>query len=574
MEGRAGVTASSEFDPESLLTEETQFTTEPCAQAPNCPFEMDFRERLSSKSFVDTISRQIENYADTFTTDKMQHRLKKLKNIQVKCVNAIFVPHTEEKDKDKRADSVKELPVYVQEGRDKYIIYLLHVSLIQEKSVIRHIAKIICMILDLGAKRVKQEIEECLQCKPGLAVQSLSDEQRSLRSLNFAVCKSPPMGSVLAPQHLHQYPNYRFAEDEFVGYALDSGDDEPVVISAKVLQEVKFFETQSDGSNYNFKRVYEIHIGMDQPVVVPSLDLYRIDKMTDDSSTTGERGNDKSLNDTLAGISRLLEDIWSDTSFTDDQRRIAVKRLFLSWKLARNLTDENFATEVVKHLKNEVDRLNLEQQRLKRAKMENMESTSNKGSDIGTTPEYSALFSRWENDLAKYRHKLSESSTVDSLTSTDGPSIHTYQRSTIPNLSEGKRWFRQAKADFRAAANDFKVTDSQSYEWVCFKCQQAAEKALKGGLYATLGYLPQSRSHSNISLASCLYSHGLPADVMADVRALLNLKCDHLHPRYPDMYGRMQIPNDVYSEGRASAALRHTSNILRAIAWLVKEYMD
>ena len=38
------------------------------------------------------------------------------------------------------------------------------------------------------------------------------------------------------------------------------------------------------------------------------------------------------------------------------------------------------------------------------------------------------------------------------------------------------RWYRQAKVDLKAAKDS---REMENYEWACFQCQQAAEKALK-----------------------------------------------------------------------------------------------
>jgi HEPN domain-containing protein len=49
------------------------------------------------------------------------------------------------------------------------------------------------------------------------------------------------------------------------------------------------------------------------------------------------------------------------------------------------------------------------------------------------------------------------------------------------DLEEGKRWLRQAEEDLEAASA---LMQAGKYYMVCFVSQQAAEKALKGYLYA------------------------------------------------------------------------------------------
>jgi HEPN domain-containing protein len=50
------------------------------------------------------------------------------------------------------------------------------------------------------------------------------------------------------------------------------------------------------------------------------------------------------------------------------------------------------------------------------------------------------------------------------------------------NLSEAQRWFAQAEVDLKVALWDF---EGKFWWEVCFKCQQAVEKALKSYCYAT-----------------------------------------------------------------------------------------
>ena len=52
---------------------------------------------------------------------------------------------------------------------------------------------------------------------------------------------------------------------------------------------------------------------------------------------------------------------------------------------------------------------------------------------------------------------------------------------TMKNLREGLRWFEQAEADLKTAKD---CSAAGNYYASAFFCQQAAEKALKGFLYA------------------------------------------------------------------------------------------
>ena len=42
-----------------------------------------------------------------------------------------------------------------------------------------------------------------------------------------------------------------------------------------------------------------------------------------------------------------------------------------------------------------------------------------------------------------------------------------------PQPGEAHRWFRQARADLKAADKDL-AADNPSYEWACFKCHQVS----------------------------------------------------------------------------------------------------
>ncbi len=123
--------------------------------------------------------------------------------------------------------------------------------------------------------------------------------------------------------------------------------------------------------------------------------------------------------------------------------------------------------------------------------------------------------------------------------------------------AEGLRWLSQAEHDLSDA--EYSLA-GQRYSLACFLCQQAAEKALKGFLYARGA--EQVLGHSVADLASeC-------GQLDADLRALRPKAAplDHYYvpTRYPNSLPG-GIPAEAFDESDARRALALAGEVVRVV---------
>ncbi len=93
---------------------------------------------------------------------------------------------------------------------------------------------------------------------------------------------------------------------------------------------------------------------------------------------------------------------------------------------------------------------------------------------------------------------------------------------------EFERWMAQASETLKSAKQDFSV---KSYNWCCFKAQQAAEYAVKG-LLKGLGV--SAYGHSIVKLFRNLESYNLSLQTL--ISCARTLDRHYVPARYPDAF--------------------------------------
>ncbi|XP_077979790.1 sacsin-like [Glandiceps talaboti] len=587
-----------EFKPKMLssMFREEVADLSPCNHHQPCQYQDGLTTLFSSDSFVqDVLSLMVKNNRDlTFATKRL---VKNLKNVKIRCLSCLQLNVVNVQSNSVIPESRIKVPVHIRvEAETSYTLYLDHTECISGK-IYGAVTKMVCKVVLLGSADVIQiDIRDLLELKVTSPV-SYELQVGGHSELSLATHQPPMVGSRIPQnevQFLDQDPGNIFYENEYVGFIQDTGSDEPMYIFAKVIQEVRLLDSESDETCPNYQRLYVVDTGKDENIVISSLHMYKIIKAENgdplvsleriSSSTSPEK---RDLDEVFSEVSEFLEAIWSDSSIPEEEYKIAIKRLYLKWHPDKNSGDEEFATEVFKHLKNELDRLEnrgpISKGTRRHRSGSRRQSSSHyysrstghgvKRSSGVKRSGYSNSYEYWDKEASQCFQHSHRSGDSTSLTYTDGQSTDVRVALTGPMPTEGKRWLRQARVDLFSAEKDLGGKVS-SYEWVCFKCQQATEKALKGGLYAVQGHVRNPRVHCILTLASNLSGHcRSSSDLITNARSLRSLKCDHLHPRYPDMYGGSRIPNDVYTLEMATAALEHAKEIVREVDILIDEYM-
>jgi len=117
-------------------------------------------------------------------------------------------------------------------------------------------------------------------------------------------------------------------------------------------------------------------------------------------------------------------------------------------------------------------------------------------------------------------------------------------------------WMAQAKRDLESA--EWAIRGGY-YEWACFMCQQAAEKALKA-VYAERG--AETWGHSVRHLLRGLQNEIEPAEFRSLSQCARNLDNYYIPTRYPDSENG-GAPYENYQQTDAETALDCAQRIVR-----------
>ncbi|CAH3193171.1 unnamed protein product [Porites evermanni] len=369
----------------------------------------------------------------------------------------------------------------------------------------------------------------------------------------------PQPGSYIpiAEQHLLNASFSYFKPGEYVGYEVDDPslqlkDGDATYIYAVIIEEV------SNPNTSLITKSYKINIGNDKPPkIVPATELYKFYRLQEIASAAlvpsfNQGTNMDRKHEILKEITKTLEEAWR---LPEDRRRQVVKRLFFFWHPDKNPGNEEFCTEVFQHIKNEIERL--EREGWGRSERERSESYHYGGS-------YGAFFGFWETRAREYSSRRRDyQETYHRHYGTWGHGTRTWEVppsfcETNPQPGQARRWFRQAEADLNAVVNDVH-TGNASYEWACFKCHQAAEKALKAAQYATDAF--KTKVH-NLVQNSLMLDDSRLVTVSSQLEECVG---DSTRMRYPDRLDYPKIPNDVYTEEDAHQALEAATEILQIV---------
>ncbi|KAG9340815.1 hypothetical protein JZ751_020007, partial [Albula glossodonta] len=203
----------------------------------------------------------------------------------------------------------------------------------------------------------------------------------------------------------------------------------------------------------------------------------------------------KYLEEIKREIDKCLREIWS---LPEDEKRKAIRRLYLKWHPDKNPECVFLATEAYKYLK----------QRIQDLEQENMNFPSrSQGSEANqSTSEHSRNFSgfyqQWDQEASRHQRGRERFQQHHSYREYNFWDFHG-EEIPRPNKAEARRWHRQAECDLTAAQRDI---DSGSTEWCLFKVHQAVEKALISAALKKTGKQPADCTITHLAEKVSLYS--------------------------------------------------------------------
>ncbi|XP_024139292.1 sacsin isoform X1 [Oryzias melastigma] len=483
--------------------------------------------------------------------------------------------------------------LYIQHSDSRDINFLLALAMTLKSATDNLISDTSYLIAMLGCNDIYRITEKL----DNLGVKYDSTEPSKLEL---------PLPGTPIPAEIHHTllmdPMNVFYPGEYVGYLVDSeggdiyGSYQPTYTYAIIVQEVE----REEEENASFLgKCFQIDIGYSEYKIVSSLDLYKFSRQEEsshmrnastpstptspDSRSSGLHmmpplftGKENlrpplqkqsprkiklhALPEILKEVTLVVEQAWK---LPETERKKIIRRLYLKWHPDKNAENLDIATEVFKHLQNEISRM--EKQTL--ADQQNADRTSRRSFSTSSTrfqsekSSFQRFYSSWNQEATS--HKSEKQQFREHYTGYAGSS-HSHRFfvpptfKTVGNPVEARRWLRQARANYSAARNDL---HKNANEWVCFKCYLATKLALIAADYAVRGKSDKDVKPTALAQKVEEYSSQLNG-LASDVQILEGYGVDSLRTRYPDLLPFPQIPNDRYTSEVAMRVMECTARII------------
>ncbi|XP_048734804.2 sacsin-like [Ostrea edulis] len=298
-----------------------------------------------------------------------------------------------------------------------------------------------------------------------------------------------------------------------------------------VIKDTIQFSNGADHAS-DMYREYLVQVAPNKMQKIKAFDLYRFNRslQSEASNHTISRPpvDNRSLDDIFKEIERTLRRAWSE-SFPEEQRKNICRRLMFQWHPDKNPDDVKRSTEVFQFISNTIQALKDEE-----------ESCRLKESIPRPRPNDDDIF----DDIRRVINRDNN--------------IHKKPLNKDSRPSEANRWLEQAKHDMIFAVQA-RVCDGH-FNWICYVCHQAAEKALKGWQY----YDDAGKvltSENLYDLVRCC-----PEDLKRPAMELQDVTSSTRRMRYPE---NRHKPCNAYTRENAEKAIELASAIVDRVDELI-----
>ncbi|XP_041919282.1 sacsin isoform X2 [Alosa sapidissima] len=491
--------------------------------------------------------------------------------------------------------------LYIQHSDSKDINFLLALAMTLKSATDNLISDTSYLIAMLGCNDIYRITEKL----DNLGVKYDSTEPSKLEL---------PLPGTPIPAEIHHIllmdPLNVFYPGEYVGYLVDSeggdifGSYQPTYTYAIIVQEV---EREEDDNPSFLGKYFQIDIGYSEYKIVSSLDLYKFSRQDEsthirdgtpstpdspsESASPGPRmvppmfpGKENhrappskvspkkiklnALPEILREVTSVVEQAWK---LPETERKKIIRRLYLKWHPDKNAENLDIATEVFKHLQNEINRMEKQSQADQAAERATRRPFSTSSTRFQSEKfSFQRFYTSWNQEATS--HKSERQQFRENFTSYSG-STHTNRFFVPPtfksvgNPVEARRWLRQARANFSAARNDL---HKNANEWVCFKCYLATKLALIAADYSVRGKSDKDVKPTALAQKVEEYNSQL-SGLAQDVNILEGYGVDSLRTRYPDLLPFPQIPNDRYTSEVAMRVMECTARIIIKLEAFVQQ---
>ncbi|KAM9853357.1 sacsin isoform 1-T1 [Aulostomus maculatus] len=492
--------------------------------------------------------------------------------------------------------------LYIQHSDSKDINFLLALAMTLKSATDNLISDTSYLIAMLGCNDIYRITEKL----DNLGVKYDSTEPSKLEL---------PLPGTPIPAEIHHTllmdPMNVFYPGEYVGYLVDAeGGDiyglyQPTYTYAIIVQEV---EKEEEENATFLGKCFQIDIGYSEYKIVSSLDLYKFSRQDEsthvreasapstptspDIRSSGPRmvpplftGKEnqrpptqkqspkkiklQALPEILKEVTLVVEQAWK---LPETERKKIMRRLYLKWHPDKNAENLEIATEVFKHLQNEINRMEkqslADQQNTDRASRRSFSTSSSRFQSEKFS--FQRFYSSWNQEATS--HKSERQQFREHYPSYAGSS-HSHRFfvpptfKTVGNPVEARRWLRQARANYSAARNDL---HKNANEWVCFKCYLATKLALIAADYSVRGKSDKDVKPTALAQKVEEYSSHLTG-LANDVQILEGYGVDSLRTRYPDLLPFPQIPNDRFTSEVAMRVMECTARIIIKLETFVQQ---
>ncbi|KAK3578919.1 hypothetical protein CHS0354_035544 [Potamilus streckersoni] len=510
---------------------------------------------------------------------KMDHDLRNLKVREVTglytylALNGTIIQSSQEKETwsidQKAAGNTIQYTLYFQSDSDKEMtaeqVFKMVVDGIYKMTTycIEHslgivMTKILELHAILNCYMGTKSIDETLDMKQ-------IDPYNSSQNLSRSIFPRP---GTYVPKEFHAFLEQGFSEfqnHEYESLAYELEDDirspdnaEPVYIYVRIIKPL------TDPSVSGIRKQYLIDVGYPERehIRVYTYTLFKFERKQDPSSQELVSSDvlpvdSLPIDSTCSQIRNLLREAWNLA--TEERHRI-LRRLMLRWHPDRNIGQEEYCTRVFTYIREIVLRLDRGQS------LEGVSTNKRnyEAMNAFTGTVYEDLGRRVNRRSEVYRQQHSEQENTFYHAHTR---VHAGRSSCpvlpAPDQPNARRWILQAKKDLLSAKMFHPlVINVPAFNWICYHCQQAIEKALKAAVYANDANKVDLNCQQLVKIAT---KGCLSQDLVRLAGKMESCAGAETRMRYPDSISRTHIPAELYTDVHARTALEIAEEVIQLV---------
>ncbi|KAH3856975.1 hypothetical protein DPMN_099572 [Dreissena polymorpha] len=373
----------------------------------------------------------------------------------------------------------------------------------------------------------------------------------------------PPVGTYVEekfyPFMVQQMTPFREHEYRYVALEIGIGDEEDLsdarYIYAHIIEPIN-----SDTSSL-LRLKYKVNVGVQRGGIidVPIFRLYMFVPQNNPNTSDEVALYDTEpigsipFDENCERIIDMLQEAFQ--LFEIQDRKRIIRRLLLKWHPDRNAGHEDYATRVFNFIQHCI-------LRLERNEALNIQTYA--GAPNMSVSRYWNTCVNAQSTGHVYTTGFRDNIEEYNKSNRQGRYFHgSTQRESVNSPGEYKRWIKQAKLDYQTGLTHLNLNErhSKTYNWICYNCHQACEKALKAAWFMKDANRCPRKEHRLSVISS-----GLDSVIATEAHSLeerLDIHGqDYFKLRYPDCVVSDEIPSEVFNKEQAEFAVATAKKII------------